>query len=168
MTEMYIIKRLFHWIDDRKFPFQICNAFIYNWECDYWAMTQNGETREFEIKTSRTDYFNDAKKDKHKIHDGANYFYYVTPKDLITKEEVDKSYGLIYIWETGFVEVAKKPRRLNQNQFEQWQMLANKTYWRFRQLWKEKYIANKITHDEYIEGFNISLMEEEKHKIQNI
>lgn len=161
MTEEDIIKELAQWVDDRKYPFQICNAFIYGWECDYWAMTSGGETREFEIKISRSDYFNDAKKDKHKECKGANYFYYVVPQGLIKPTEVQSGYGLIYVSETGYVEVVKKPRQLHSEKFDRWQMLANKLYWRFRQLWREKYISKEITRDEYKAGFNLQLSEME-------
>lgn len=162
LTEMDIIKALSLWIDDRKYPYQIPNAFIYMWECDYWTMTDGGETREFEIKISRADYFNDAKKDKHKATDGANYFYYVCPKDLIKKEEVDKRYGLIYVWENGnFIQIVKNPRRLHDNGFDRWKMLANKMYWRFRTIWRQKYIDKEIAFDEYRAGFNLQLNETE-------
>jgi hypothetical protein len=159
MTELEIIKNLFKWVDHRKFPWQMCNAFIYAWECDYWAMTAGGEAREFEIKISRSDYFNDAKKEKHNDCNGANYFYYVVPKDLITNAEVDKKYGLIYVWEDGTIDVVKKPRQLHNNKFTDWQMLANKMYWRYRGLWREKYISKEITLEQYHEGFNLSLAE---------
>ena len=160
MTESDIIKKLSQWVDHNKFPYQLPNSFIYQWECDYWAMTANGETREFEIKTTRADYFNDAKKDKHKQCNGANYFYYVVPKGLITKDEVDAKYGLIYIWDTEYVEIVKKPRRLHDVKFDNWKMLCNKMYGRFKQLWRQKWIDKEITRDKYYEGFNIDLEKE--------
>ena len=164
MTEQSIIKQLAGWIDDRKYPFQIPNAFFYGWECDYWALDIAGIAREFEIKISRTDYFNDAKKQKHNVK-GANYFYYVCPKDLIKIGEVDKKYGLIYIRDGGFVEVVKKPKKLHDERFTDWKILASKMYWRFRGLWREKYLAKEITRDEYITGFNIELQKEDYESI---
>lgn len=166
MTEVEIIKVLARRLDNRKYLYQIPNAFIYGWECDYWACTKDGVTKEFEIKTSRSDYFNDAKKDKHQIDNGANYFYYVVPKDLVKPEEVDKKYGLIYVWETGYMEIVKKPRSLNNGRFENWKMLANKMYWRYREMWKKKYIAKEITVDEYQQGFNIELEKEDYELMQ--
>lgn len=160
MTEIDIVKRLAETTDERRFPWQLACSFIYKWESDYWTMTSGGETREFEIKISRSDYFVDAKKEKHKSADGANYFYYVCPKDLINKDEVDKKYGLIYVAEN-MVDIVKKPQRLNNNKFERWEILANKMYWKFRELWRAKYIAKEINHREYWEGFNISLLEHE-------
>lgn len=159
MTELTIVKKLAESIDERRFPWQLANSFVYSWECDYWTMTTGGETREFEIKISRSDYFVDAKKDKHKECNGANYFYYVCPANLIAKEEVDKKYGLIYVFENKPAEIIKKPQRLNNTKFEKWEALANKMYWKFRDLWREKYMAKEITHKEYFAGFNISLEE---------
>jgi hypothetical protein len=160
MNEMWIIQQLAMRIDDKKFPFQMARSFIYNWECDYWTMTQGGETREFEIKISRGDYFKDQEKDKHKTLNGANFFYYVCPKDLIKKSEVDRKYGLMYVWDTGFIEVVKKPQRLNSNLFTNWQALACKWYWKFRDLWKEKYIKKAISKDEYYKGLKIDFSPE--------
>jgi hypothetical protein len=163
MTEIDIIKKLARIIDDRKFPFQLANAFIYSWECDYWAMTSDGETREFEIKCSRQDFMKDKEKEKHTVTDvkGANYFYYVCPAGLILPTEVDKRYGLIYVTDGLIANIVKKPRRLNNNQFDQWKMLATKLYWKFRALWRQKWIEKEITFDEYAEGFMIELIKEE-------
>lgn len=162
LTEPEIIKHLSQWVDDRKFPFQCPNAFIYGWECDYWALTAEGDAREFEIKISRSDFLKDTKKKKHQDEKGANYFYYIVPRFLIKPEEVDKRYGLVYVWSTGFMEIVKKPRRLHDRKFENWKMLANKMYWRFRQLWREKYLSKEIDRQEYYDGFNITLEEFEE------
>lgn len=152
-TEKGIIVRLATTLDHRKFPFQMPNAFIYGWECDYWAMTSDGETREFEIKISRSDFKNDAKKEKHKSEIGANYFYYVCPDGLIKSDEIDKRYGLIYVSDER-VLIIKKPRRLNNNKFGDWKMLANKMYWKWWSLWLQKYRDKEITRSEYLSGFN--------------
>lgn len=135
-------------------------SFIYKWECDYWTMTSGGETREFEIKISRSDFFTDAKKEKHSSDQGANYFYYVCPDGLIKSHEVDPRYGLIYIinkYGRDVAEVVKKPKRLHDRNFDKWQELAIKCYWKFHNLWREKYKLKEINFDEYREGFNISL-----------
>lgn len=160
MDEFAIIKTLARSIDERKFPFQCSRAFFYGWECDYWAMTSGGETREFEIKISRADYFADAQKVKHKSLNGANYFYYVVPKDLIKKEEVDSNYGLIYVINEKKVEIIKKPRRLNNNQFDQWRMIAEKFYWKYRNLWREKYIDKEISREQFWTGLDLDLSED--------
>lgn len=156
-----MIKHLARYVDDRRFPFQIANAFIYSWECDYWAMSPEGITREFEVKISRQDYLADAKKKKHRDQEnghGANYFYYVVPRFLIQPAEVDKRYGLLYVWDGGTIELIRKPTRLHNRLFTDWQMLANKMYWRYRTLWKEKYLNSEITIDQYWEGLSIPPM----------
>jgi hypothetical protein len=161
MTETDIIKVLAGATDHRLYPYMCQNIFIYAWECDYWTMTKGGETREFEIKISRHDYFNDAKKDKHKTESGANFFYYVVPEGLIQKEEVNSKYGLIYVTEAGSLYFVKKPKRLHSNKFENWKMLANRMYWRFYQLWKQKWVDKEITRDEFYAAFAIDLSTEE-------
>lgn len=161
MTEKDIIQKLSGWIDNQEYPYQVPNAFIYGWESDYWVLDVKGIAKEFEIKISRADYFADAKKLKHQQDSGANYFYYVCPKDLIKKEEVDKRYGLIYIWDGGHVSVEKKPRRLHDKLFDQWQMLANKMYFRWRQMWRQRYVDKEIGFDEYRAAFALELKQEE-------
>jgi hypothetical protein len=160
MTETSIIKILAASIDDKKFPYQLPNCFIYMWECDYWTMTKDGETREFEIKISRQDYLKDAGKEKHKEAKGANYFYYVCPDGLIDKSELDKRYGLIYVTNNSRLVIMRKPKRLNNNVFDQWRMLANKMYWKWWALWRQKWIDKEITRQEWMEGFNVDLTHE--------
>jgi len=156
MSEKEIILYLSKWIDDREYPFQFANAFIYGWECDYWAMTTSGKTREFEIKISRSDFKNDAKKSKHGSLDGANFFYYVCPEGLIKKDEIDKNYGLIYI-KNEYPYLEKRPRMLHDKKFDRWESIATKIYWRYRALWREKYIQEQITVEEFLKGSYIDL-----------
>src|SRR5690606_29343051 len=102
LTEQDIILHLANWFDIRKFPFQLPRSFVYGWESDYWTMEASGITREYEIKISRADFLKDRRKQKHSTPEaGANFFYYVCPKDLIKKEDVDPKYGLIYVSEYG-------------------------------------------------------------------
>ena len=149
-----MIRHLARYVDNHRFPFQMANTFIYAWECDYWAMDLHGITREFEIKISRSDFFADAKKSKHRLHGdhGANYFYYVVPQYLIQPGEVDKKYGLLYIDKTGCVDLIRRPIRLHDRVFDQWRHLATKLHFRYQSLWREKYIDGEITLDQYLEG----------------
>ena len=150
MSELEIIKVMASRIDRRLFPFQIPRAFFYGWECDYWTLDAKGMTREFEIKISRADYAIDAKKEKHKDYSkGANYFYYVCPKDLIKKEEVDSKYGLVYV-DGNQMYFVKTPKKLHKNEFDQWKILANKMYWKWWNLWKDKFDSGQIGIDEYL------------------
>ncbi len=154
MTELEIIKHLYAWADELKHPFQFHNSWIYKWECDFWTCDANGVTREFEIKTGRQDYFNDSKKEKHKLlSEGANYFYYVCPTNLIKSSEVEKKYGLIYVDTGGTVTVVKNPRKLHEGFFCNWKMIAEKAYWKWLKLWNNDRRAKLITRDEFLTGF---------------
>jgi hypothetical protein len=151
LTEQSIINQLQDWIDDRQYPFQLFRSFIYSWESDYWVMDNQGITREYEIKISRHDFKKDVLKDKHKtMHEaGPNYFYYVCPKDMIRPDEIDKRYGLIYIWDSGHISVKKRPVKLHPKKYENWKHLAVKMYWKWRKLWREKFIAGEITREQF-------------------
>lgn len=54
----------------------------------------------YEIKISRSDFFKDRNKSfRMRPEDGmGDYRYYVVPKGLITKEELPKGWGLLYIY----------------------------------------------------------------------
>ncbi len=152
MTELDIIKFLSRKLDDKKYIFQVPNAFIYpGWECDYWVCDKDGQTKEFEVKISRGDYFKDLQKDKHKAQSGANFFYYVVPAGMIKPEEVDKKYGLVYVYDT-YLSIVKRAGRLNKYRFSEWQMLATKMHYRYRQLWTLFYLDKDITYEEYQDG----------------
>src|SRR6478752_3420360 len=60
--------------------YHLYNSYIYNWECDYFSTYQSGYHCECEIKVSRSDFFADFKKEKHKIfesaHNGKTHFIY--------------------------------------------------------------------------------------------
>lgn len=83
----------------------IPNFFVHGYEMDVFKLTNTGYITEFEIKISRSDYFNDFKKgngfgNKHDlIKSGkgvANRFFYVVPEGLIELSEVPKYCGLAY------------------------------------------------------------------------
>ena len=159
MTEKQIIQYLSFHLDRRKYPFQMCNAFIYgSWECDYWALSTDGLAREFEIKISRGDFFSDFKKPKHKLS-GANYFYYVVPTGLIARDEVDPRYGLMYVGADGMVTIEKKPKLLHGGIFREYRMLAEKLFWRYDRLWRSH--NTPFNRDCYISAMNIDLGEGE-------
>lgn len=79
------------------------NIFIDRWECDLLEITKSGYTYEYEVKISRSDFKADARKQTFRqskadaIRSGrTNYFYYITPKDLIVSDEVPEYAGLMY------------------------------------------------------------------------
>lgn len=175
MTELLIQLGLNNLYKDE--PFHIINSFLYKWEVDFWTMTHDGVTREYEIKISRGDFFNDAKKPKHlnmqsaSPKDCAHYFYYVTPWELVKPSDVPKNYGLIYFKVTeagiGYFNLVKKPRKLHKNPFSQWNMLAVKFFHRWQTLWLEKYKTKQITYGEYKKEQMLEFSAEELEIIDN-
>jgi hypothetical protein len=93
------------------------------WECDVCEITANGYMREFEIKTSRSDFLRDAKKhtfagwnspnprqrlNKHELlasgdTRGPSCFYFATPKGLLDPHDIP-------VW-AGLIEVTMDSRR---------------------------------------------------------
>jgi hypothetical protein len=45
--------------------YQLCNSYVFNWECDFFSISNSGYAYEIEIKVSRSDFFADFKKEKH-------------------------------------------------------------------------------------------------------
>jgi len=56
------VTRLFH-----NHLYQLYNSYVYGWESDYYSQTRSGYSYEVEIKISRSDFFADFKKEKHKV-----------------------------------------------------------------------------------------------------
>jgi hypothetical protein len=75
ITEQEIQKRLdTHFVN---YEYHLKNSFIFNWESDYFCMSKSGYFVEIEIKCSRSDFFKDFEKAKHKIF-----------KDLVNKKAI--------------------------------------------------------------------------------
>ena len=88
----------------------IPNYYLGMWEADVLRIRRSGLVYEYEVKTTRHDYFNDFKKEvggrytplvnKHKeLENGTrecNRFFFVVPENLITKDEVPVYAGLVY------------------------------------------------------------------------
>jgi hypothetical protein len=91
---------------ERLFPnhrYRLRNVRIFNWESDMFSMeVDSGFTCEIEIKMSRSDYFADFKKPKHKVigsYSSAvapNFFYFACPDGLILPMDLPPYAGLIY------------------------------------------------------------------------
>ena len=103
-----------HFMSPNSMKYRIENLSVYAWESDSLSVTKSGYVYECEIKISRSDFFNDKKKEKkHQILEGTyqlskyqkeyperpNYFYYVVPENLIRPDEIPAHAGLIYITE---------------------------------------------------------------------
>lgn len=86
------------------------NSKLFDWESDLISVTKSGFIHEFEIKITRADFKQDAKKRRatllcnpevkgywgSRVCARPNYFWYVVPKGLITHDEVPEYAGLIY------------------------------------------------------------------------
>jgi len=97
-------------------------------ECDVISISKSNYIYEYEIKISRADFKKDFIKEKHtniinenytKIKKDEiifllpNYFSFVTPKGLITADEVPDYAGLIYINGDSSFNIIKKPKLLH-------------------------------------------------------
>lgn len=74
LTEQIICERLHQRYHDARY--KLSNAFIFrhNWESDFFIQNRGGYCYEFEVKISRSDFFNDKKKtDKHSILSTGKY-----------------------------------------------------------------------------------------------
>jgi len=104
----HFIKMIFR---DKINNFIFPNTYIGKYEADLLEITKSGYAYEYEVKISRSDFKNDAKKRpksrpwqsprKSKfeiIADGSriNYFYYIVPENLVSVDEVPEFAGLIY------------------------------------------------------------------------
>lgn len=115
-----------------NYRYKLHNSFVFKWESDFLAISKSGYVAEVEIKISKSDFNNDAKKvlaySKIKKHDylhdketsyKPNKFFYAFPEGLIKHDEVDINYGIIELGK-GIVRNAKflhKKELLSQNWF---------------------------------------------------
>jgi len=97
----------------------------YRYEADVIVFMKSGLTYEFEIKCSRADFRNEFKKRskvrKHKYtglknlsHMRPNYYYFVSPENIIRPEELlIDDYGLIHITDGFYMKEIKKAKKLH-------------------------------------------------------
>lgn len=69
MTEKDIQQQLFKMFRANKgYKYQLCNAYVFRWESDFFCIASSGFSYEIEIKCTRSDFFADfRKKRKHEI-----------------------------------------------------------------------------------------------------
>lgn len=136
--------------------------FIYSWESDVWILTKSELAYEFEIKISRSDFFNDFKHktrkhsflgavNKEYLNGIPNYFYYVVPKGLITKEEVPEYAGLCYVDGEILYTIKKAPKLTPKKTSAEDLNLTDKFYYNYRH-WRNKSVDNQILLEEYRSG----------------
>jgi hypothetical protein len=92
------------------------NSCVFAWESDVISVNKTGFINEYEIKVSRADFKQDAKKDRAAlllnpvvrrelwsgdIHETTlerpNYFFYAVPEGLVQPDEIPDYAGLIYV-----------------------------------------------------------------------
>ncbi len=94
------------------------------WEMDLFKLTNSGYIYEYEVKISRSDFFNDFKKRikgslKHnRFKEGnctCNRFFFVVPQNLIKVEEIPAYAGLIYFLEDRRFHLIKNAPLIHKN-----------------------------------------------------
>lgn len=77
MTVKHIQQSLISKFSNHKY--ELCNSYVFSWECDFFSISDSGYTYEVEIKLSRGDFFADFKKEKHKVFNlvckGKTYYW---------------------------------------------------------------------------------------------
>lgn len=123
-----------HFISRSEIKAIIPNIYFFDssFECDCLAITDTGNTIEFEIKASKWDYLQDfKKKDKHDRMENPddltklpNQFYFVCPEGLIDPNEIRlQGYsGLLYVVDKGmgkrYLKEAWKAPRIHNDRLE--------------------------------------------------
>lgn len=129
--------------------YQINNAFIYDWESDFFTISESGYVYEVEIKISRGDFKDDFNKvEKHQlleVNDPEKYlkkpnrFYYAAPKNLLSTTMIPEYAGLIEVESPDLPAVIvkeapflHKEKPLNSLK----DILLDKFYFRYRDTWE--------------------------------
>lgn len=144
-----IKKDLMRWISGYSYTILIPNIYWGAYEMDLMVVKPSGLVYEYEIKISRSDFFNDMKKGVNKwdgniyndfvrshkhttIQHGdrlCNRFYFVVPEGLVKKDEVPAYAGLIYHTGRSFDHV-KTGKILHRNKFDDYKTLAQRLAFR--------------------------------------
>lgn len=105
MTSKDIVSALSNLFINHKYV--INNAYIFDWESDFFSVSESGYVYEVEIKVTRGDFKDDFNKtSKHTLLESAdpeinlkrpNKFFYAAPKGLLNTIEIPKYAGLIEI-----------------------------------------------------------------------
>lgn len=167
MTSTTLQSHIQKYLFERSHIYQACNFIGSGYaESDILAVTRSLMVTEIEIKISRSDFKADFKK-KHKHYkmqnckeDGhfkvPNRFYYACPSDMISIEEVPTYAGLVYVSESGVVEIIKPAPLLHKRKAEEklmFRLLENLTaktifgcqYMTYKNREAKEYYNQKIT-----------------------
>src|ERR1700749_2132849 len=123
-----------------KHKYHIMNAFVYDWEADYFSISTSNYTYEIEIKLSKSDFKADFKKDKHTLFKSVqenkskarklpHKFFYACPPNLIDVKDIPKYAGLLYV-DYYKVETIKEAPFLHKREYNLDKILLEKFYWR--------------------------------------
>lgn len=128
--------------------YQINNAFIFNWESDFFSVSESGYVYEVEVKISRSDFKDDFNKvDKHKLLESVdpgtcklkpNKFFYAAPRGLLSTTMIPSYAGLIEVTSPDSMAVVVKeaPFLHKEDSFTNLKdILLDKFYYRYRDLY---------------------------------
>ncbi len=129
----------------------IYNAFVFDWESDFFSLSEAEYIYEIEIKVSRGDFKDDFnKKDKHMLLESQNStsflkkpnkFFYAAPKGLLTTLQIPEYAGFIEVDSRhNMATVVKEAPFLHREKvFPSYkESLLDKFYFRYRELLFEK------------------------------
>lgn len=120
------------------------NIFFFEWESDLLTITKSNRIWEFEIKTSKSDFRADSKKEGkhselHRMQDLSaipNRFYYVCPDDIgVTVDDLPDYAGLIHIKRYGmnkYLKTVLKAPELHREEIDPntWETIAKKQFYK--------------------------------------
>lgn len=127
--------------------YQINNAYIFEWESDFFSVSDSGYVYEVEVKITRGDFKDDFKKvNKHLLLESTdnqtfknkpNKFFYAAPKGLLSTTMIPPYAGLIEITSpnSGAIVVKEAPFLHKEDSFTNLKdILLDKFYYRYRDL----------------------------------
>ncbi len=144
VTSKDIIQSLFQRFHNHRY--MINNAVIFEWESDFFTVTESDYLYEIEIKVSRSDFKDDFNKvNKHALLEGKegekshlmpNKFFYAAPKGLLNTWDVPEYAGLIEVERgTEAANILKDAPFLHRDKiWDQYKdILLDKFSWRYKQ-----------------------------------
>ncbi|PPK99006.1 hypothetical protein [Parapedobacter indicus] len=97
------------------------NVFIYNWESDFFCITKSHYSVEVEVKVSRSDFFADFKKPKHKLFENSRKTIYCrndgTSKLGFQVKDPDSKYGWKWVYYESSNVTFINPQEFTPNKF---------------------------------------------------
>lgn len=146
------------WKKYKHHNWRIMNVYFFREESDFLTFLPSGMCWEFEVKVSRSDFFNDFKKEKHKLFESKtdlrvnigtekhprfitikktstpNRFYFAVPEGMVSADEVPDYAGLVCVghnvnW-AGSVNIIKQAPTLHKSVHDHTKLLE-KYYWNY-------------------------------------